>query len=186
MATRGFALSFAVSAGILASIGLAFPAAAPQAAQSRATLSALPAAANGPETGVSAFPNCPAPAVNGMNIRTVKTSAGMGLTVFVVVQNIGHRAFFADAGMATLAVRIGDRTIGTFAVERLAPSEVKFFAVETGLASDEGGRDLVATLAFAPGVATGRVEGTRDCQTTDNISIRRGQSIRASLDRLAS
>jgi hypothetical protein len=183
MAMRGFALIVAISAGVLASIGLAFSAAAPLPTQSRPGFSASPTASKGPETGVSTFPFCPAPAVNGMNIRTVKTSDGVNLTIFVVVQNIGHRAFFANAGMATLAVSIGDRTIGNFPVERLAPSEVKFFAIETGLAPEEAGRDLVATLGFAPGVATGRVEDTRDCQTSDNRSVRRGQSIRASLDR---
>jgi hypothetical protein len=121
-----------------------------------------------------------------MNIRATRTGDGVGLTVFVVVQNIGHRAFFADAGAATLVVTIGDRMIGTFAVERLAPSEIKFFALESGLTPDDMSKDLVATLDFAPGIATGRVEDTRDCQTSDNRSIRRGQSIRASLDRLAS
>jgi len=183
---RGFALSFAVSAGFLASIGLAFSASPRLPAQSRPALEAPWKATNLQESGGSAFPYCPAPAVNGMNIRTVKAGDGVGLIVFVVVQNIGHRAFFADAGMATLAVSLGDRRIGTFAVERLVPSEVKFFSLQTGLTPDEADRDLVARLDFAPGVATGRVEDTRDCQTSDNRSIRRGQSIRASLDRLAS
>jgi hypothetical protein len=186
MAMRGFAFGFAISASILVPIGLAFSVAAPLPTQRGSTLASPAAAPEAPQTGVLAFPYCPAPAINGMNVRTVKRSDGAGITVFVVVQNIGHRAFFADAGMANLVVRVGDRTIGTFAVERLAPSEVKFFALESGLAAEETGRDLVATLDFATGVATGRVEDTRDCQTSDNRSVLRGQSIRASLDRSAS
>ena len=182
---RGLAFSFVGSAAILASAGLALAPAA-SAPVKMATL-AMPTVSSPatPEASVAAFPDCPAPAVNGMNIRTTKTPDGFGLTVFVVVQNVGHRAFFADTGSALLTVAIGDRQLGAFPLAKLAASEVRFFSVEAALPSEATRSDLVATLSFAPGARIGRVENSLDCQTSDNRSVRRGQSLQASLDRIA-
>jgi hypothetical protein len=131
------------------------------------------------------FPNCPAPAVNGMNIRAVRAEGGTALTVFVVVQNVGRRSFFADSGVATLAVSLGERSLGRFEVKKLSASEVKFFTVEARAATGEKLADLRASLEFRADVPVGRVADTLDCQTTDNQALRKGQSIEASLERKA-
>ena len=179
---RGLALSVLISGGLLASAGLGFTLAAPLQTPI-APVTAKPSSSE--RSAVDAFPNCPAPAVNGMNIRTTKSPDGYGLTIFVVVQNVGHRAFFADAETAMLRVRIGDRDLGSFPVQQLSASEVKFYSIETTLPQGASVDDLVATLDFSPGAPVGRVENTLDCQTSDNRSIRRGPSLRASLERAA-
>jgi hypothetical protein len=182
---RGLAFSFVGSAAILASAGLALAPAA-SAPVKMATL-AMPTVSSPatPEASVAAFPDCPAPAVNGMNIRTTKTPDGFGLTVFVVVQNVGHRAFFADAKPATLTLAMGGRQLAAFPVDRLGPSEVRFYAAETRLPLGRVSDDLVATLGFEPSVPVGAAPGTQDCQTSDNRAVRRAPSLQASLDRAA-
>lgn len=177
---RRLALAFIATGALLAPAGLALSAAAPEQASAPVP---LPPAAT--PVGAADFPNCPAPAVNGMNLRTVRGPDGVTLTAFVVVQNVGQRSFFAPTGLATLNVSIGGRSLGAFPVERLTASEVKFFAVEARLASDEAIADLVATLDFSAGAPVGRVASTLDCQTSDNRAVRRAPSIRAALDRAA-
>lgn len=178
---RRSALAFIAAGLILAPAGLALSAGAPEMAQA-----AMPAARPVAQpAGAADFPNCPAPAVNGMNLRTTRGADGVTVTAFVVVQNVGQRSFFAPGGAARLSVAIGGRSLGSFSVERLSASEVKFFAVEARLASDEAIADLVATLDFADGAPVGRVAETLDCQTSDNRAVRRAPSIRAALDRAA-
>jgi hypothetical protein len=182
---RGFAPAVIATVLLAASagwaLGIAAPVAEPTARAALAPASEPPAA--GPRQFVADFPNCPAPAVNGMNLRTVKTAGVAQLTVFVVVQNVGQRAFFASPGQATLAVSLGERELGRFDVEKLTASEVRFFSVEAEVPAGANVADLVATLSFSPGARTGKVEGTLDCQTSDNRAVRRGPSIRASLER---
>jgi hypothetical protein len=182
---RSIFLAVAASAAISATAGLALSFAAPAR---RDTVVAVPPApshqANG-ATSVVEFPNCPAPAVNGMNIRAVRVDGGTALTIFVVVQNVGNRAFFADGGVATLAVALGERPLGSFEVKKLSASEVKFFTVEVRAEAGEKLADLRASLDFRSDALVGRVADTLDCQTTDNQVVRKGQSIEASLERKA-
>jgi hypothetical protein len=169
IATAGFALSFAGPAR--KDTVVAAPPAPPEQADGAGS--------------VIEFPNCPAPAVNGMNIRAVRADGGTALTIFVVVQNVGNRAFFADSGAATLVVSLGERSLGRFDLKKLSASEVKFFTVEARAAAGEKLADLRASLDFRADVRVGRVADTLDCQTTDNQALRKGHSIEASPERKA-
>ncbi len=182
---RSVFLAVAASAAISATAGLAFSFAG---TARKDTVVAVPPAPSRQADGAASvieFPNCPAPAVNGMNIRAVRAEGGTALTVFVVVQNVGRRSFFADSGVATLAVSLGERSLGRFEVKKLSASEVKFFTVEARAATGEKLADLLASLEFRADVPVGRVADTLDCQTTDNQALRKGQSIEASLERKA-
>jgi hypothetical protein len=145
----------------------------------------VPSQKGGGATSVVEFPNCPAPAVNGMNIQAVRVDGGTALTIFVVVQNVGNRSFFADGGVATLAVALGERPLGAFEVRKLSASEVKFFTVQARAEAGEKLADLRASLDFRSDARVGRVADSLDCQTTDNQAVREGQSIEASLERKA-
>jgi len=182
---RDLALVFAGSAAVSASLGLALAVAAPVQGQNAQIRTATPAPVALRRAGEESFPNCPAPAVNGMNIRVVRQAGEAVLTVFVVVQNVGHRAFFADAKPATLTVAMGGRQLAAFPVDRLAASEVRFFSAETRLPLGQVNDDLVASLAFDASVPVGAMPGTQDCQTSDNRAVRRAPSLQASLDRAA-
>jgi hypothetical protein len=182
---RSLALVLTGSAAISASLGLALALAAPVAGQNGGSAAKPRLAASLRPAGEESFPNCPAPAVNGMNIRVTRQGDQAVLTAFVVVQNVGHRAFFADGRPATLTLTLGGRQLGRFVVDRLAASEVRFFSAETRLPLGRVADDLVASLAFDRDVPLGAVPGTQDCQTSDNRAVRRAPSLQASLDRAA-
>lgn len=129
-------------------------------------------------TGEASFPNCPAPAVNGINVRAVKTAAGSQLTIFVVVQNVGNRSFLPQGDKARLTVAMGGTALGSFPVGKLSASEVKFFSVETAIPGDTTPGDILASLDFGAQAAIGPVADTQDCQVSDNAVTRKGQSIR--------
>jgi hypothetical protein len=134
---------------------------------------------------ISDFPNCPAPAVNGLNLRVSRDADGTRLRAFIVVQNVGNRAFLAPSGDAVVRVTMGDEALGAFAIERLAPSEVRHLAIETLLPPLTEPADITARIDFGAGLPTGKVAATFDCQLSDNAVIRDGASIRATLDRIA-
>jgi hypothetical protein len=182
---RDLALVFAGSAVVSASLGLALAVAAPVQSQNVPVREAASKPVALRAAGEESFPNCPAPAVNGMNIRVVRQAGEAVLTVFVVVQNVGHRAFFADTKPATLTLAMGGKQLAAFAVDRLGASEVRFFSAETRLPLGRIDDDLVASLAFDPSVPVGAMPGTQDCQTSDNRAVRRAPSLQASLDRAA-
>ena len=184
---RSLALLLAASAALTATAGFALSRSAPSASREPVVMAsiAVKAPKSGPTSSVADFPNCPAPAVNGMNIRATKAGKDTALTIFVVVQNVGTRAFFADGGVATLAVAIGDKRIGAFEVKKLSASEVKFFTVQARADAGAKLEDITASLTFKGDARIGRVADTLDCQTTDNQVVRKGQSIEASLARSA-
>ena len=176
---RAVLLAIAAAIALIEPLGLALSSPvlkAPPAPNPRATPISIPAGKV--RTTEAAFPNCPAPAVNGINVRAVKTDAGSQLTIFVVVQNVGNRPFFASDDKTTLTVAMGDRSLGTFAISKLAASEVKFFSVETTVDAEALPGDIKASLDFGPQAITGAVTNTLDCQVSDNAVTRRGQSIR--------
>jgi hypothetical protein len=123
---------------------------------------------------ISDFPNCPAPAVNGLNLRVSRDADGTRL-----------RAFLAPSGDAVVRVTMGGEALGAFAIERLAPSEVRHLAIETLLPPLTEPADITARIDFGAGLPTGKVAATFDCQLSDNAVIRDGASIRATLDRIA-
>ena len=87
---------------------------------------------------------------------------------------------------AVLKVAIGDRVLGSFPVDKLAASEVRFFSVEAALPTRGDAVRPRRHLDFAARRrASGGSSSTLDCQTSDNRSVRRGQSLQASLDRVA-
>lgn len=178
---RAVALLVIAAVTLVAPLGLALSKTAPApkpAARPVATAPLAPSA-----SGEAAFPNCPAPAVNGINVRAVAGEGGTRLGVFVIVQNVGNRTFLPRRDAARLHIRHGGETLGTFAVERLGAGEVKFFSVETTVPTGAGPQDIQAALDFADGVRTGAVSGTADCQTSDNLVKRRGESIRMAVAR---
>jgi hypothetical protein len=180
---RALAFALTGSAAILASLGLAFAVAAPRTAEKPAVV-AKPAPLSAARLNAAmAFPNCAAPAVNGMNIRIAREGGLTRLTVFVVVQNVGHRAFFADQKPAILTLNLGARQLSTFTVDRLAPGEVKFFAAETQLEAGPVTEDLVASLDIDGPEALRPAAEPGDCQPSDNRAVRRAPSLQASLDR---
>lgn len=148
----------------------------PAPLQTRAIPASLPVARL--RAAEAAFPNCPAPAVNGINVRAEKTDHGSQLKIFVVVQNVGTRAFFASDELANLTVSMNGQSLGVFGLGKLSGGEVKFFSVETTLASDVTPGDIVARLDFGANALIGPVSNTLDCQTSDNAVTRKGQSIR--------
>jgi hypothetical protein len=182
---RSFFVAVAASAAISATAGFALSFAAPARKDTVVAVPPAPPQQASGATSVVEFPNCPAPAVNGINIRAVRVDGGTTLTIFVVVQNVGNRSFFADGGVATLAVALGERPLGSFEVKKLSASEVKFFTVEARAKAGEKLADLRASLDFRSDARVGRVADTLDCQTTDNQVVRKGQSIEASLERRA-
>ena len=101
--------------------------------------------------------------------------SGTSLTVFVVVQNVGNRAFFAESGIATLSVALGERSLGSFEVKKLSAGEVRFFSVGTRANAGEKLADLTARLDFR---ADARVGARRRLRSTarraDNQVVRRG------------
>ncbi len=182
---RSIFVAVAASAAISATAGFALSFAAPARKDTVVAVPPAPPRQASGATSVVEFPNCPAPAVNGINIRAVRVDGGTTLTIFVVVQNVGNRSFFADGGVATLAVALGERPLGSFEVKKLSASEVKFFTVEARAKAGEKLADLRASLDFRSDARVGRVADTLDCQTTDNQVVRKGQSIEASLERRA-
>jgi hypothetical protein len=182
---RSIFVAVAASAAISATAGFALSFAAPARKDTIVAVLPVPSQKVSGATSVVEFPNCPAPAVNGMNIRAARVDGGTELTIFVVVQNVGNRSFFAEAGVATLAVALGERPLGNFEVRKLSASEVKFFTVQARAEAGEKLADLKASLGFRADARVGRVADTLDCQTTDNQVVRKGQSIEASLERKA-
>ncbi|MDQ0468134.1 hypothetical protein [Labrys wisconsinensis] len=178
MSTRPLILALLAVAALVAPIGLALSVASPGPRPP-----SPPPRSFDMLTGVADFPNCPAPAVNRVSIRATTTANGPALAIFVVVQNIGNRAFYAAPGAATLVVTQGEKVLGSFALERLSASEVKFFSVLGTLAPQA--EDVAAAIRFAPTVPVGRVAGTLDCRIGDNHLRRDGGSIRAALEREA-
>jgi hypothetical protein len=182
---RSIFVAVAASAAISATAGFALSFAAPARKDTIVAVLPVPSQKVSGATSVVEFPNCPAPAVNGMNIQAVRVDGGTALTIFVVVQNVGNRSFFADGGVATLAVALGERPLGAFEVRKLSASEVKFFTVQARAEAGEKLADLRASLDFRSDARVGRVADSLDCQTTDNQAVREGQSIEASLERKA-
>jgi len=176
---RAVLLAIAAAIALIEPLGLALSSPAPQLPTGpRATATPVSLPAGKVRFTEAAFPNCPAPAVNGINVRAVKTDAGSQMTIFVVVQNVGNRPFFASDDKATLTVAMGERSLGAFPVGKLMASEVKFFSVETTVATDAAPGDIKASLDFGPKALTGPVPNTLDCQTSDNSVTRKSQSIR--------
>lgn len=134
---------------------------------------------------VAVFPNCPAPAVSGLNLRVSREADGTRLRAYIVVQNVGNRAFFAAGGGAILRVTMGDTPLGAVTIDRLSPSEVRHVAVDTLLPPLAEPGDITARIDFEAGLPTGKVAETFDCQLSDNAVIRNGAAVRATLDRVA-
>jgi len=179
---RAILLGFAASAALFTPLGLAMssPVQVPRTPAKPVAMAVL-LPAGSVRTAEAAFPNCPAPAVNGMNVRVVKSAAGSAVTIFVVVQNVGNRAFFSRGDGAKLDVSMGGKSLGTFAIEKLGASEVKFFSVATSMAAGSSPADISAKLVFAAQAPIGPVANTLDCQTSDNSVVRKSQSIQVLL-----
>jgi len=176
---RTVLLAVAAAIALVGQLGLALSSPSPHL-PAPARTKPVPAsiAAGKVRTGEAAFPNCPAPAVNGINVRAVKTTGGSQLTIFVVVQNVGNRTFLPQSDKARLTVTMGGAPLGSFPVGRLGASEVKFFSVETAIAGDAAPGDILAGLDFGPQATIGPVADTQDCQVSDNAVTRKSQSIR--------
>jgi hypothetical protein len=182
---RALAVLTTAAVALVATGALAFSLGSPAARKVAAGTPVPAPPAPSRTAGIADFPNCPAPAVNGMNIRAMRGEDGTALTIFVVVQNVGNRAFFADSGVARLTVALGGRSLASFDVRKLSASEVKFFSVEARAQTGERLADISADLTFQGDARIGRVADTLDCQTTDNAVVRRGRAIEASLERSA-
>src|SRR4051794_40001391 len=170
MAMRRIALGLMGCSAFAAAVGSAISLAAP-ASEVRSTAVARSPSGLAVAAALSDFPRCPAPAINGINIRASRSPDGALITAFVVVQNVGQRAFFAAEGDATVRIALGQRALGSFALQKLMPSEVRFFSVEARLGPADRVEDLVASLDFAATAPTGPVAGTLDCQMSDNRAV---------------
>ena len=88
----------------------------------------------------------------------------------MIVQNVGNRAFTTTGNGARLNVTMAGTSLGAFPIGRLGASEVKFFSAETALPPGGQPGDITASLDLDAGAT--------DCQLSDNVVTRKGQSIR--------